>query len=119
LGDLDEDDLASPFRVALEQFLKRLELMETRDKRSGQLRNRRRGLKGVRGGETNLLDDTLGNVELLSTDDDLLTLVKSSEGLDLGSDGRSVAERSRRKIISSRTRRNAREKREPDTHRST
>ena len=63
LSDLDEDNLAAPLGVALEQLLKRLEL----------------------------LDDALGDVELLAADNDLLTGVERTEGGDLGSDTGAVA----------------------------
>jgi hypothetical protein len=63
LGDLDEDDLTAPLGVALEQFLKRLEL----------------------------LDDALGDVELLTADNDLLAGVQRAEGVNLGSNTGAVA----------------------------
>jgi hypothetical protein len=63
LGDLDEDDLTAPLGVALEQFLKRLEL----------------------------LDDALGDVELLTADNDLLAGVQRAEGVNLGSNAGAVA----------------------------
>ena len=60
-GDLDEDDLPSPLRIVLEELLKRFEL----------------------------LNNTLDDIELVATDDDLLALIQGSKSFELGLDTRS------------------------------
>lgn len=57
-GDLNQDDLASPLRVGLQKLFERLELVV----------------------------DSLCDIKLLSTDDNLLILVQHLEGLHLGLD---------------------------------
>ena len=57
---LDEDDLTPPLWVVMEELLKGLEL----------------------------LDDTLDDVKLIPTDDDLLAFVQRAKGLDFGLDTR-------------------------------
>jgi hypothetical protein len=64
-SNLNKDDLASPFGVNLQELFKRLELVV----------------------------DSLGNVELLSSDNDLLALVKRTKGIGLGINTRSVTSR--------------------------
>ena len=58
--DLDEDDVADPLRVVLEQLLERAQLLQ----------------------------DALDDVELVAADDDLLALVQRTQGLELRLDTR-------------------------------
>ena len=57
---MDEDDLVPPLWVVVEELLKGFEL----------------------------LNDTLDNVELIPTDDDLLALIQSTQGLEFGLNAR-------------------------------
>ena len=58
---LDEDDLVPPLWIVMEELLKCLEL----------------------------LDDTLDDIELIPTDDDLLAFIQCAKGLQFGLDARS------------------------------
>ena len=62
-NDLDENDIAGPLRIVVEQLLQR----------------------------TQLLDDTLDHIELVPADNDLLALVQRTKRLQLGLDTRSQA----------------------------
>jgi hypothetical protein len=63
-GDLNENDLAPPFRIDLQKLLECLKLVV----------------------------DTLGDIELFSPDNDFLALVERSQGHSLGVDPRSITE---------------------------
>ena len=76
-GNLDENDLSNPLRVVLQQFFEGSQLRAEGVSKSDHKTERYR---------TDLLNDALDNVELVTADDDFLTLIQSMESIEFGLD---------------------------------